>query len=236
MKRSHRDFCVLFNLLWYRNFPIDRRSLDIGKRATWNIHVTKTVGEVASILGLYAAFESGGRTDCVMRNGMGLPMAYIEWEWSEPVERSRVEMPDGQSARNKREPNELEKLRDVVSARAASAAEELPQCVYIGYVAAKGGGTGNLEAAERFLQKEWKGTVEPLTAILITYSRDRERRVFSQLRTYVVAPGGASIKLYSTRPALPWEVPGTRWACEGADALPIQTRYQKKKARKAAAD
>ncbi|MEE8413762.1 MAG: hypothetical protein V3R96_04355, partial [Dehalococcoidales bacterium] len=76
---SPEDFATLFQYCWYRDFPIDPVSTG-AKRADWTIHIGVVVRSVADLIGYVARFESGGRTDAVLRSRNGNEFA-IEWEW-----------------------------------------------------------------------------------------------------------------------------------------------------------
>lgn len=66
-KRRQRDFVAMFNALWYRDFPVVRANIEIGKRALWTSHIASVVKGSADLLGLFTCFESGNRTDAVIR-------------------------------------------------------------------------------------------------------------------------------------------------------------------------
>lgn len=76
-----RDFATLFAYLWYRDFPLHPALRGQGQRADWTTHIGITVRSTADLLGFFTHFESGGRTDAILRDGIGRPVAAIEWEW-----------------------------------------------------------------------------------------------------------------------------------------------------------
>jgi hypothetical protein len=114
VKRRDRDFIVLFNALWYRDFPVTPIRLDINRRALWTTHIASTVKQSADLLGLFTCFETGGKTDAVIEDANGNKWAKIEWEWIQAHA-------DGV--------NEIDKL--ALSAEAAEASAET--FIFIGY-------------------------------------------------------------------------------------------------------
>lgn len=78
---SPEDFETLFQYFWHRDFPIGEGPLAVGaRRSDWTIHTGLVVRNIADLMGLWARFESGRRTDAVLRSGEGDAIA-IEWEW-----------------------------------------------------------------------------------------------------------------------------------------------------------
>ena len=73
------DFATLFQYFWHRDFPIDPKAVG-AKRTDWTIHIGVIVRNIADLMGLVARFETGGRTDAVLRSTEGDEVA-IEWEW-----------------------------------------------------------------------------------------------------------------------------------------------------------
>ena len=78
---SAEDFATLFQYIWYRDFPIGGGPRAVGAlRSDWTIHTGLVVRSIADFIGLWARFESGQRTDAVLRSGEGDEVA-VEWEW-----------------------------------------------------------------------------------------------------------------------------------------------------------
>src|SRR5262249_53976446 len=75
------DFATIFAHMWYRDFPLQRSLRDKAQRADWTTHIGIAVGSTADLLGLFTHFESGGRTDAVLRDTRGA-VAALEWEWA----------------------------------------------------------------------------------------------------------------------------------------------------------
>jgi hypothetical protein len=70
------DFATIFAHMWYRDFP---RREDV-QRADWTMHIGFTVRATADLMGLFTHFESGGRTDAVLKDNKNEPVAALEWE------------------------------------------------------------------------------------------------------------------------------------------------------------
>src|SRR5262249_14787695 len=74
------DFATLYAHLWYRDFPLQPPLHDRVQVSDWTAHVGIAVRTAAGLLGLFACFESVGRTDAVLRDARGA-VAVLEWEW-----------------------------------------------------------------------------------------------------------------------------------------------------------
>jgi hypothetical protein len=72
------DFATIFAHVWYRDFPL--KSAGKASRADWTMHVGVTVRATADLMLLRTHFESGGRTDAVLRDRHANLVAAIEWE------------------------------------------------------------------------------------------------------------------------------------------------------------
>src|SRR5579871_4698330 len=75
------DFATIFAHLWYRDFPLQWSLRDKAQPADWTTHIGIAVRSTADLLGLFTHFESGGRTDAVLRDTCGA-VAALEWEWA----------------------------------------------------------------------------------------------------------------------------------------------------------
>ena len=84
MIRVARDFATLFNVLWYRDFPLEYGVKVLGKRAEWTTHIAVCVRSAADLLGYFTHFETGNRTDAVIKDARGRSIANVEWEWTQP--------------------------------------------------------------------------------------------------------------------------------------------------------
>lgn len=175
------DFITLYNSFWYRDFPVAYGSIDFAKRADWTTHIATSIRQVSSMMGLFSCFESGGRTDAELQFADRKVWAKLEWEWDEPREH-RV--------------GELAKL--------ARAASDCDVCIYIGYSSIH-----HHEANLQKISEAWKEVVKPLLVILVTFESEGRWRYFNQLKTYSF--DGQGSMLLRDQPALPWNVPNSRW-------------------------
>jgi len=175
------DFIALFNAFWYRDFPLTKDYKDFGERAEWTIHIGVCVRSCADLLGLFTYFEAGGRTDAIIKDNQQNEIAHIEWEWWEPAS-GKV--------------NEIKKL--------SNSHENAEFSVLISYSQIK-----DLDKNIKSIELQWEQVSKPLVVILITFERENNKRLFYELKTYIVKNGKA--KNVRTQPALPWDVGGTRW-------------------------
>ena len=76
------DFATLYSHMWYRDFPLHPSVRDKAERADWTIHIGITVRSIADLMGLFTHFESGQRTDAILRGNRNEAMAALEWEWN----------------------------------------------------------------------------------------------------------------------------------------------------------
>ena len=185
MNRRDRDFVALFNALWYRDFPVTPTRLDINRPALWTTHIASTVKQCADLLGLYTCFETSKKTDAVIEDSNKQKWAKIEWEWSQPLNKSV---------------NELEKLR--------SAVDDAQTFIFIGYSRSDQPAHSALNI--RKIVDTWGTTQKPLIVFLITFSRAGGKRQFDALETHLVQRG--KHKELRQQPALPWETIATKWA------------------------
>jgi hypothetical protein len=175
------DFVMLFNVLWYRDFPLSENYKVLGTRAEWTIHIGVVVRSCADLLGLFTYFESGVRTDAIIRDNQGNDVAHMEWEWFQPL---RIEV------------NEIKKLYEQRKNAEFSA--------FFSY-SRRDHHAENLNS----IKKQWKKSIHPLLVFLVTFGIKNQRRWFYDLETYLVHNG--SIKKIRSQPALPWDAEGTRW-------------------------
>src|SRR6516165_7808377 len=76
------DFATILAYMWYRDFPLLHSVREKAQRADWTTHIGITVRSTADLMGLFTCFESGGRTDAVLRDRNKMPVAALEWEWA----------------------------------------------------------------------------------------------------------------------------------------------------------
>jgi hypothetical protein len=175
------DFVSLFNAFWYKDFPITRGYKTIGSRADWTIHIGICVRSCADLMGYFTYFESGGRTDAIIRNNQAKDIAHIEWEWWE-ASSTKV--------------NEIQKLSEQSSQAEFS--------TFISYSEDK-----FLEQNLRRISEQWRDCPNPLLVFLVVFYKKSRYRMFNTLETYLVEQG--TYTPLRTQPALPWDVEGTRW-------------------------
>jgi len=184
------DFAALFQYFWHRDFPVDQRAT-AAKRADWTIHIGVVVRNIADLMGLKARFESGGRTDAVLRSWEGDEIA-VEWEWG--------------GVRG----NELDKLRDPrnVWKRGKDAPKQLKYAVLITYSQ-----TQHVDKAYEHVKERWEKAPWPLLLILIDFRKSRKfssGREFKNINISVFDSSGR--RDLRAAPAFPWNVEDSCWA------------------------
>jgi hypothetical protein len=182
-RRRIRDFIALFNVLWYRDFPLTRGYEDDTSRAMWTTHIASVVKQCADLLGLQTRYETGGRTDAIIQfPGNGEIWAHLEWEWQQ------ADLP---------KINEFSKLSEC--------SNKSQVCYFIGYSQSQ-----NLPKTLERINEDWKQIEKPLICFLIVYKWGKKRRRFREFQTYEFKAGKK--RLLRKQPALPWDVKHSRWA------------------------
>ena len=182
---SPEDFATLFKYFWHRDFP-QAPNAPGARRADWTIHVGIIVRNIADLMGVFARFESGGRTDAVFR-GANKDLVALEWEWNGVFFGA----------------NELDKLKN----HRVRGAESLKYCVLITYVH-----TPYINAVYEHVLKKWENAKWLLLLVLIDYVDSKiysSRRVFNRVNISLF--DGSTQKEVDVFPALPWEVKETRF-------------------------
>lgn len=175
------DFSTLFSYLWHNEFPLDGWNREHGSPSDWNIHTALTVRKTAELFGLFVHFESGNRTDAVIKDRLGTPVAFAEWEWQSPAET---------------EINEPQKLSKAYT-------ESKPQfCFLLTYTP-----ENKLDDVLHNLQLNWQHS-GPLLAGFITYE-GRTYRTFKSLCFFEIRKD--SVCMLRKQEALPWNVEGSKW-------------------------
>jgi hypothetical protein len=183
------DFATLFQYFWHRDFPVDQRATG-AKRADWTIHIGVVIRSIADLMGLKTRFESGGRTDAVLRSWQGDEIA-VEWEW---------EVVWG---------NELDKLKDrKVWGLDKPSDKKLKYAVLIAYTH-----TPNIQKVYTHVEEKWVGARWPLLLVLIDFEDSKK---FSMRREF----GNIQISLLESNvwrplkvsPALPWKIEDAVWS------------------------
>src|SRR5438105_4699384 len=75
------DFATIFAHMWYRDFPLCS-GWERAQRADWTTHIGIAVRSTADLMGLFTCFESGVRTDALLRDSARHDVAALEWEWN----------------------------------------------------------------------------------------------------------------------------------------------------------
>jgi hypothetical protein len=175
------DFVSLFNAFWYRDFPLSESYKTLGSRAEWTTHIGVVVRSCAELLGLFTYFESGIRTDAVIKDNSRHDIAHLEWEWRQPLS-NKV--------------NEIDKLY--------SQRKSADFSVFFSY-SKLDRHDENLET----ILKQWRKSTQPLLVFLVTFNQKNRTRAFYDLETHRIQNG--KIRRLRSQPALPWDAKGTRW-------------------------
>lgn len=184
------DFIVLFNYLWYRDFPLHKTHKPAGSPAEWTTHIGICVRSCADLMGYFTLFEQRNRIDAVIQNNAGEDVAHVEWEWSPILHVG--------SRKINRKVNEIKKLYEQKEGAKFSA--------FISYRRPE-----HLTNSLKIIQKQWKENQHPLLVFLVTYGKRKGKNIrdLDKLGTYLIQNGKR--KEVRTQPALPWKVRGTRW-------------------------
>jgi hypothetical protein len=209
------DFATIFSYMWYRDFPLHPTFREQAQRADWTTHIGISVRSTADLMGLFTHFESGGRTDAILRTNQGNPIAALEWEWNA--------IHQGDSA-----VNEFEKLR----ARCGSSEfRGLEFACLIGY--ARDDRVSRRRKLREFdrvvdyrqlsldvrvdYQLRWAPDSDycetdfpPLLIIIIHYCEVRTERVFHWMTIDAIKDG--NFTRLRTQRAYPWDVNDSRWS------------------------
>ncbi|MDO3382464.1 hypothetical protein [Gilvimarinus algae] len=182
MRRITRDFITLFNVLWYRDFPLTKQHKETGSRAEWTTHIGICARSAADLMGYFTYFEHGNRTDAVIKDNREEVVANLEWEWKEPRYVDKV--------------NEIQQLHKVK--------DKCKFSVFVSY-------SDNRHYEENIdcVFNQWGIASEPLVLIIIRFNRAGGRRLFDLMETHHIQNG--SCRKVRSQPALPWETKGKRW-------------------------
>jgi hypothetical protein len=195
------DFATIFAHMWYRDFPLQRSLREKAQRADWTTHIGIAVRSTADLMGLFTCFESGVRTDAVLRDTKGV-VAALEWEWA---------------ALHSGKVNEFKKLAQLCGDSNYNCLRFAGLVVY-----GRKGGADYSARTEKVLEqyeKEWSKDLPPLLLVVIYFegigkNERLQRRQFQDMEMYEIA--GGTKKLLRRQPAFPWDVIGSRWAKETA--------------------
>jgi hypothetical protein len=181
MIKRVKDFVILFNAFWYRDFPLSESHKINGSRAEWTTHIGNCVKSCAELMGFFTYFESGIRTDAIIKDNTKRDIVHLEWEWKQPLN-EKV--------------NEIKKLY--------SQRTNAEFSVFFSY-SRLDRHKENLNSIEH----QWSNSTHPLLVFLVTFNQEKNGRRFYFLETYHFQYGIR--KKIRSQPALPWEVKGTRW-------------------------
>lgn len=181
------DFASIFAHMWYRDFPVEPTHRGIGRRADWTIHIGVAVRGTADLMGLFTHFESGGRTDAILRDNAGRTLAALEWEWNS-LESSTL--------------NELDKLKDRCS---RIDFQGIRFACLIGYVSETHASIVIDDIAAR-----WNPDLPTLLLVVVLYNPGpNDTRKFAKMVFYAIREGRRVV--LREQKARPWEVDGSRW-------------------------
>ena len=83
--RKEHEFVVLFNELWYRDFPFIQGYTPKSQAALFTAHLNAVVKGCADLMGYLTLFETANRTDIIIRKANSseeIPAwAKVELEW-----------------------------------------------------------------------------------------------------------------------------------------------------------
>jgi hypothetical protein len=199
------DFATIFAHMWYRDFPLQHSLHEKAQRADWTTHIGIAVRTTADLMGWFTCFESGERTDALLRDSSKNVMAALEWEWN------ALHLAN----------NEFEKLQE----RCKEFKSTIKFASLISYARenspnAKADQDDYSRRSAKVLEdytKRWSPEGPPLLLVLVHYenagkAKDYQRRKFTKL-TMRRIPGQPNI-LLRDQPAYPWNIVGSRWALE----------------------
>ena len=202
------DFVTIYSQMWYRDFPLQRSFSRHAQRADWTTHIGVAVRSTADLLGLFTRFESGGRTDAILRDNEDKAVALLEWEWT-AIHRENEHI------------NEFEKLKNNCLKKQF---KDIQFAAYIGYFRSethKGEDYSALSASKLSdYTKCWAmADLPPLLLVLVNFEwkgATKGGRKFTNL-TVDKLEGGHKTRLRD-QPAYPWDVSGSKWQHESKAA------------------
>jgi hypothetical protein len=200
------DFATIFAHLWYRDFPLQHSLRDKAQRADWTTHIGITVRSTADLLGLFTHFESGGRTDAVLRDTHG-PVVALEWEWAA--------LHRGDSVIT-----EFDKLQDGCAGKGLRGVRFAGLIGYARETSARARDDYTSRSAEvlESYKARWPAELPPLLLVVVhfTWNGKGEGRRFTKMTIDAVRRG--QMQPLRVQPAYPWDVVGSRWSQETKSA------------------
>jgi len=195
------DFATIFAHMWYRDFPVQLAVREKAQRADWTTHISIVVRSTADLMGLFTHFESGGRTDAILRDAKR-PVALLEWEWAALHRGDEII-------------TEFQKLMDKCCEQAFA---DVRFAGLIGYARATSPGgrqdyTKRLVAVLESYTKRWPTDLPPLLLVIISFRWPGKGKGGRQFGTMTIDKIAAGIRTrLREQPARPWDVVDSRWA------------------------
>lgn len=201
------DFATIFAHMWYRDFPFHALFHEKAQRANWTTHIGIAVRSSADLMGLFTHFESGGRTDAVLKDNKGKPVAALEWEWSALHRGDDVI-------------TEFQKLQTLCT---EPRFQGIRFACLIGY--ARGGTTARDDYTRRSAAvldgyaERWRGDLPPLLLAVVHFEDRGKQKGRQFVKMTIDEIEGGRRRQLREQPAYPWEVPWSRWAQETRGGL-----------------
>ena len=196
------DFATLFQYFWHQDFPMDQLAIG-AHRADWTIHIGVVVRNIADLMGLHARFETGKRTDAVLRSWDGDEVA-LEWEWG-GVWGNANELDKLKSYEPRRFKKDARRRRLVKDTE-----RKLKYAVLITY-------THDLQLVSEQVADKWQGARWPLLLILVDVVDVSKREIstgreFKNMTIFLFDAQG--MRQLRQAPAYPWNVEDSRWSTQ----------------------
>jgi hypothetical protein len=202
-KQMLSDFATIFAHMWYRDFPLQQGVREKAQRADWTTHIGVAVRSTADLMGLFTHFESGRRTDAVLRDNMGSVVAALEWEWA-ALHRGDTIV------------NEFNKLQERCGAEDFKGVQFAGLIAYARESSAKGRSdyTERWNAVLEDYTVRWHKALPPLLLVAVHFQWQGKPigRQFTTMTIDEIA-GGKRDRIREQQ-AYPWDVCGSRWTQE----------------------
>jgi hypothetical protein len=154
-------------------------------------------------MGLFTHFESGGRTDAVLRGNAGNVVAALEWEWA-ALHRGAAVI------------NEFEKLKDRCTDPHFQGVRFAGLIGYARGTSSKSRSdytTLSAKVLDDYTEK-WVGELPPLLLVVVHFEWIGKEQGRQFIEMTIDEIKGGSRRSLRRQPAYPWEVIGSRWAQE----------------------
>jgi hypothetical protein len=198
------DFATIFAHMWYRDFPLQPLFREKAQRADWTTHIGIAVRSSADLMGLFTHLESGGRTDAVLKDNEGKPVAALEWEWSAL----------------QRGPEVITEFNKLKTRCTEPTFQGTRFACLIGYTRSGAAARDRDDYTKRSAMmldgytEGWHGGLPPLLLVVVHFEwkGKQKGRQFVKMTMDVIEKGRR--RQLREQPAYPWEVPWSRWAQE----------------------